>query len=468
MISFDTLSDEVLLAIFEFFLGEYPDAEDVEAWQLLVHVCRRWRSIVFESPCRLNLRLAGTPKTPVTDMLDVWPDLPLVILDTVSTISVPEDLDNIIALLERSHRVCQILLDVPSLHLEEVLTVMEAPFPELTELRLASYDYDETVDETVPVGPILRDSFLGGSAPRLRSLELTGIPLPSLPKLLLSATHLVDLSLFDPPPSGYISPETLVIALSAMTNLGLLSLRFQSPRSRPDQAHPRLSPPTRSILPVLTLLGFNGLSEYLEDLVARIDAPLLHHFFVTFNQIVFDTTQFTLFIGRTPRLKALRKARVRFGDKTAQVDLTSSGYGVLEVTLTFRRLARQLLSLGQVCTTSLPPLSTSEDLYICEDPYGRLKWRNNVEITPWLELLRPFNAVKNLYLSEHTAPRVILALQEPLVGGTTELLPALQNIFLEELEPLEPIQEAIGQFVAARQVTSHPIAVSRWDPGTYY
>jgi hypothetical protein len=34
---------------------------------------------------------------------------------------------------------------------------------------------------------------------------------------------------------------------------------------------------------------------------------------------------------------------------------------------------------------------------------------------------------------------------------------------LEELKPSGPVQEAIGQFVAARQLLGHPVAVSRWN-----
>ena len=45
--------------------------------------------------------------------------------------------------------------------------------------------------------------------------------------------------------------------------------------------------------------------------------------------------------------------------------------------------------------------------------------------------------------------------------------PTLENIFLEELEKSGPVQEGIGKFVAARQVTSHPVTVSRWDSDSY-
>jgi hypothetical protein len=70
--------------------------------------------------------------------------------------------------------------------------------------------------------------------------------------------------------------------------------------------------------------------------------------------------------------------------------------------------------------------------------------------------------VKNLYLSEKFASRIVPALQE---RRTTEItvLPALQNIFLEELQPSGLVQKGIQQFVATRQATGNPIAVSRWD-----
>jgi hypothetical protein len=156
----------------------------VEAWQSLVHVCRRWRSLVFGSPRRLNLQLFCTPKTPARDTLDVWPALPLIVKGNMALSS---GTDNIIAALEQSNRVCQVfLLALAGWQLEKVLAAMQVPFPELTDLRLFSDG------ETLPVIP---DSFLGGSAPRLRYFELDGIPFPGLPKLLLSATHLVHLRL---------------------------------------------------------------------------------------------------------------------------------------------------------------------------------------------------------------------------------------------------------------------------------
>ena len=123
----------------------------------------------------------------------------------------------------------------------------------------------------------------------------------------------------------------------------------------------------------------------------------------------------------------------------------------------------QLSSLEQVCTSSLPPVSTLGDLYIFEYQEDPPRWQDDVENTLWLELLRPFAAVKNLYLCKEFVPRIAPALQELVGGRTTEVLTTLENIFLEGFQPLEPQHEGIGKFVAARQLTSHPIAVSPWD-----
>jgi hypothetical protein len=103
-----------------------------------------------------------------------------------------------------------------------------------------------------------------------------------------------------------------------------------------------------------------------------------------------------------------------------------------------------------------------EDLYIYEGTYSPPDWKDDIENGLWLQLLLPFTAVKNLYLSEEIALRIGPALQELAEGRTTGVLPALQNIFLDGLEPSGPVQEGIGKFVAARQVASRPIAVSSW------
>src|SRR6266849_4292361 len=222
----DVLPDDVLLEIFDFY-AMYPDDNDeekteIEAWQLLVHVCRRWRNVVFQSPRRLNLQLCCSPETPIKDTLDVWPALPLIVAGNMAWSS---GTDNITAALGQSNRVCKVnLVDILDWQLEEVLAAMQVPFPKLTFLLLWSDG------ETLPAIPIpIPDSFLGGSVPRLRVFSLTGILFPGMSNLLSSANHLVELWLQNIPHSGYISPEAMVALLSLLSNLEKLTLEFQSP-----------------------------------------------------------------------------------------------------------------------------------------------------------------------------------------------------------------------------------------------
>ena len=459
----DTLPNDVLIAIFDSYMDECSHENSKEekevAWQSLVHVCRRWRSIVFGSPRHLDLQLVCKTRTRARDTLDAWPILPLVI-ECRGDYRI-RNVDNILAVLERNDRVCRIILiNVDSPDLEIILAAMQQPFPELTGLDLWLND------KTVAVVP---DSFLGGSAPRLEDLTLGGIPFPGIPKLLLSATHLVNLHLRQIPHSGYFSPDVMVTALSTLTNLEIFSLRFQSPRSCPDQATRRPLPSTRSVLPVLTQFWFKGVSEYLEDLVARIDAPQLNRLPIRFfNDIVFDTPQFMQFISRTPMLKLLEKAHITLSDKAANVNFlsrTSDWNRDFNVEILCRGMDWQVSSLEQVCTSLLPSLSMSEDLYIYKRPGYGLDWKGKIENGLWVEVLHPFTTVKNLYLSEEFALRIVPALGELVEGRTTEVLPALQNIFLEGLESSDAsgsIEEGIGQFIAAREVAGHPIIISRW------
>ncbi|KAN0123115.1 hypothetical protein V8E52_003068 [Russula decolorans] len=464
------LTDDVLLEIFDFYVIEgfrLLGRRRIEGWQMLAHVCQRWRSVVFQSPRRLNLRLLCTPQTRVRDVLDVWPSLPLIIHDPYGipkhrdgTSGHASGVDNIVAALEHNDRVCQIQLRHLTTSSElEYVTAMHKPFPELTDLRLGRFVYS--------VESILPDSFLGRTAPRLRSLYLDGVPFPGLPKLLLSATHLVCLDLLNISPSGYISPEVMATSLSALTNLESLHLHFRHPRSRPALGSRRLSPPplTRSILPSLTKIQFKGSSEYLEEILARIDAPRLDELHITFfNQITFDTPQLFQFISRTPTLRAPEKGHIAFNSEAIFVGFQSqtSDYAVLSVRILYTASEWQLSSLEQVCTSSLPLLSTLEDLYIFEDRVNPPRWEDDVENTLWLELLRPFAAVKNLYPCEEFVPRIAPSLQDLAGGRATEVLPTLENIFLEGFQPPGPLHEGIEKFVATRRHTSHPVAVSRW------
>ena len=392
-------------------------------------------------------------------MLDIWPALPLII--NGSGFYTTRSVDNIVAALKCSDRACYIKLGISeTLDWKIFLAAMRQPFPELTYLDVRWIDDDETI--------VVPDSFLGGFAPRLEVLRLHGTPFPGILKLLLSTTHLVHLRLHDIPHSGYFSPDAMAATLSTLTSLKSFSLEFNSPESCPDLEIRRLPPSTRSVVPVLTHFQFKGVTEYLEDLVTDIDAPQLNRLEITFfNDIVLsDTPQVIRFISRTPISSALEDAHLALRDGVARVTFLYKNNTMeveLEVSVLCEGLDWQLSSLEQVCTSCLPFLSMLKNLSIYEHALSKADWKDKIESRVWLGLLHPFTTVKNLYISEEIALLIGPALQELVEGRMTEALPTPENIFLEGLESSGHVQKGFGQLFAARQVSGHPVTISRWE-----
>jgi hypothetical protein len=382
----------------------------------------------------------------VKKLLDIWPPLPIYIYASQAGKSPLQGVTNLRAALKKHDRVWRIeIWAVPNSLLTS--SVAMKPFPALTSLILRSND------ETAPVLP---DSFLGGSAPRLREIWLRGIPFPGIGKLLSSAADLVTLSLLDIPRSGYISPEAMVVGLSSLARLGTLRLRFRSPRSRaiPENRHP--SPLKRVVLPSLTRLYFQGESEYVEDIMSKIDAPLLNNMDITFfNQLLFDTPQLRHFISRTGNFKASDCAFIQFDDGCVAVE----PFRTLSLRIRCKPSDWQLSSLSQLYNSALYPLPTLEHLEV----YNRKYWEDDMENVQWLELLRLFPSLKDLVLSNKSLGLVAPALNELDGESVTEVLPALQNVITQGPQPSERDHKAIGKFIATRQLLGSPITVQHRD-----
>ena len=450
----DDLPGDALLDIFAFYVD---GSKSISEWHTLIHVCSRWRNIVFGSQRRLKLQLECIPRKPLKKTLEVWPPLPMVINGEYYSES---SADNIIAMLKHNNRVCEINLRVLSTRLSErIMTAMQEQFQMLKSLRLC---FANKTTSAVPADP---DSFLGGSAPNLQSLSLEGIPFPGLPSLLLTATHLVHLNLSNIPHSGYFLPISIVACLSTLTGLESLRLEFESPRYRPDQDWRLHFPRTRSILPALTSLMFKGTSEYLEDLVARINAPQLADFNLTFfNRLTFYTPELAQFIERTPAFRERDEACVEFYDSCVSVTLPQANSHRLHLRVLCRPSDWQLGSLAQVCTSSFPQdlICMVERLYILDGSFG-LHWQDDIDRSQWRNFLLPFVGVKDLYLSWKFVPHIAPALQELVGESVTEVLPALHSIFWEGLDPSGPVKVALDKLSDARQPPNHRIAVSHWD-----
>ena len=456
----DMLPDELLLGIFAFIcVGDDYEIVRKPTWMLLVHVCQRWRYIVFAAPHRLDLRLVCTARTPVDKMLDVWPALPIVIRvkDRTGEIS-----GNILAALEHKDRIREIYVESLTWRgSQKLVKAMRDPHPALTDLHIWSY-YE--------VPPDLSKSFLRGSAPRLRSLRLRNVRFPALPELLLSSTGLVCLFLWDIPPRNCFSAETMVDCLTSLMDLEELHIDFIHYRPSPRR---RQSPPARAVLAVLYSFAFRGYIEHLEDFYARIEAPPLKHVNLTFlHPIIFDISTISLFIGHKELFKALEQAHMVFRRSTVEITLSSrngtTGGRWLLLSFIWNGLGWRLPCLAQ----GHPPFPPQSPLATFERLNGRFPrdrtpsvWTRGIGNAQWLELLRFFASVEDLYLSEELGELVAPALREHAAGEgvAMQVLPALKNLFIERYRfGMIPEYNALIDFVYARKVSGCPVSLQEW------
>jgi hypothetical protein len=463
----DMLPDNVLLEIFDFYREDTTFCIDegmifTWRWKALIHVCRRWRCVIFGSPRRLDLRVVCTDSTPTMTLLDVWPPFPISIASGAEVNE--KSVENIIAAVEHGHdRISHFSIEfITGPALGKLAAAMQQPLPTLKHFRLTSYD------DAVPVLP---EKFLGGSAPLLETFISRGIPLPTLPKTVLSFTHLQYLHInnINIPHSGYISPNAMVACLPALPNLDHLYIAFRS-------GPPQITPPPRSriVLPALIRLFFCGVCEYLEDFVAQIDTPLLNHLDVTFfmddlaffMDPSFDIPQFRNFIGRAERLKPLDQATMSFDNRAIWISDTEGFPQRFRLEVQVERPDWQLSSMVQIFGQQLRLLSHVEQLEISHPYYATIEWIDNpymlVDTSLWLELFHLFIALRRLYVSKELVAPVAATLQQLTEGRTMEVLPALHSLFLEGLEPPGPVPEGIKLFVAARQLSDQPVAVQGW------
>ena len=336
--------------------------------------------------------------------------------------------------------------------------VAQEQLPILTELSFVSGK-----DENVSALP---SEFLGGCAPRLRQIILEGIPFPTLPTFLSSATDLVNLTLKRIPHSGYISPEAMVASLALSTRLVVLHIEFQSSTSRPDRSDTgrRVATPSQVVLPDLTFFIFRGAGKYLEDLVAQIEAPRLKFINITYlpvNQLTSSEHELPRFDGHVTRSRVLEQSSVHvyFHGSEASVHFqqTENDQAVvlLDILRALRRIRTQesrwqvsdLAGLLGWCSTIL---SNVGDLSI----YVSNLQPNPMDNIEWLDVLRQFTAVETLLVPAPLAGYIVDALKDVTAEMVSDIWPALRLLCLED----QPLRRVEG-FIRARQLSAHPVTV---------
>jgi hypothetical protein len=315
---------------------------------------------------------------------------------------------------------------------------MREPFPILSHLEISQYN----------TGWVLPNALLGESTPCLRDIHLYGIAFPALPRFHLSAKTVTSLGLIGIPTDGYFSPKTIVTGISTLTQLESLSILFQSPILYHNRRAPSLE---RAILPALTSFGFRGSSEYLEDLVARIDAPHLVHIAIKFfNQLVFELPQLSLFIGRAKMFKSTIAATIYSSQQSISIILTQptdvdeDGQSYIEVSC--KQLDWQMSSLAQICDY-ISLLGCVEQLEIRTSPLSPSR-TNDLDSTQWLELFHPFSGVKVLRMASTLGPTIATALQQVTGEPTFGAFPALRHIQLGRTQTFTSVEQFIAMYKA--------------------
>ena len=360
--------------------------------------------------------------------------------------------------LRRPDRLCEIDLHVTSSMLAPIVDVTQKQSQALESIRI-------TVEALTGPSMLVRNAFLGGSAPHLREIKLDGIafPFPSIQQVLLSTDSLVELHLGNIPNDAYFSPNDLVNGLSSSARLERLTVDFHSPASSPPPSMTR-PPPRHTTLPSLMSLDFHGTSGYLEEFVAKIELPALSKIAIRlFNDIFFEIPEFCKLI---PRLKALRSpTRVIIKHRVDSVGVHFEGGESLSENCFLGTSCRQLdwqLSFATQITSQLSHLLSSVHSLIIHSSHEFPIGEEDVDATEWLELFRLFTHVTQVHVWEQLVPRIVKALVAE--DMTAEVLPELASLQLDGYRDFASVAKTAEQFVATRRLSGHTILLTPQSP----
>ncbi|KAH9002496.1 hypothetical protein EDB83DRAFT_825734 [Lactarius deliciosus] len=464
----NTLPDDVLLDVFDQYRSvmteNWPGSQ--RWWYTPVHICQRWRQLVFASSVRLNLQLCCTFGTPVDDMIPHSPPFPLV-LDYGSHILemwTAEDEFGLLLALQHFPRVSEIALSAPQLMLAKLTTGMTEVAPRLETLILHS----RTSEIVLP------KQFLGGCAPRLRHLILTGVALSTLQPLLSSAMSIVSLVLERIPTSAHFSPDNLVTQIKAMPFLQTLSISFLSMLPLPGFGGGHVYPQSqvaRIELPELTQLIYRGVSAYIEALLSRIWSPRIKDLNVTlFGQPTLDVPLTCEFIHELESFQPTR-VRIDFAETSAHIAVSapqSTTSPDVFLNVSCARPHVQVATMAQLCVGLSATLLQVEELVLGFHRGGTPSEERRGEIDPelWRELLAPFRRISTLRIHIVFAADVERTLRPgPADQRRGELLfPKLRELVLygSDEEALESASAAFSAFVNERDA-GRPVKVHSQD-----
>jgi hypothetical protein len=247
----------------------------------------------------------------------------------------------------------------------------------------------------------------------------------------------------------------MATCLATLPKLEEIYIGFQSSQSRPDHRSP--PPLTRSVVPALTEFRFQRVSDYLEELVARIDAPLLGQLNVTYlTEIISGIPRLYEFITRSGYVLGWPSAEAEFAPPFAGIRFSG-----IDLRVRCKSLRRGVSSMAQLCGQLSPLLFPIALLKFREYSHYREGVYEDMESAQWLGLFRPFASVKMLDVYKKLAPLVADALRlKELTDdeSAARVLPALGHLTLREPES-SGCRETLEPFLAARRRADRPVRV---------
>ena len=437
-------------------------------WYNLVHVCQRWRTLIFASASYLRICHVCTHGTQVGPMLAHSPILPLVVdyADETRGGWAEEDAEGLrFALLpERRDRVRRIRLLAHESHLWNfVAALFDGIFPALecliVKLRERSHE-----SQTFKLPHRFR-------APRLRHLVLTHFGFPLATPILVTSVHLLTLSLNLP---VYCLPNDLIERLSLLPRLDILNIASTSPISddfgmpwgQGSQGNTPLN--THATLSSLHLFGFEGNSAYLKALLPGMTTPLLGGLQIAFFNQMTPSVSCLLSCRTTAENPnfSIGSAWFRFHQRGVSVCVCPSDEGrayVFSLHAFCRGLTSQLSFVSPLFDGSSLLLASVVDLSLdcsrrtclSEQHYDTENKR-----THWRNLLRSFRNVEILRVHGELSQDISRAL---LLGSEAEslssrvLLPRLKELQCTATGDLPDAGNALAAFIHACEAAGHTV-----------
>jgi len=192
----------------------------------------------------------------------------------------------------------------------------------------------------------------------------------------------------------------------------------------------------------------------LEGFVARIDPPALTTIGIEFcNQLIFEVRQLSRFVVRAHRLNPFNKVYVDLRKSSASIHVFQKGSRICRFGILRRGLDWQLSFITEILGYLSPSLSSVKTLGI----HGS-GGEEDVDLTQFLELFRPFADVSAVHISGQLVPATVHALAtEGMAAGV--LLPRLTELNLYGYSDSLSVLEAAEKFVAIRKLSGQDVSL---------